>query len=278
MDEPTFEHAQAAHEHYYARFHAYGAKLKLEDLERKLKASPWLINTKFRHELEIARIGVAYTANTEIYWEQKLLELQNKYDPNQPRVHAGNPDGGQWTYVGGYARGKEQQDFIDYLRIGRVQVADSGAIGSDALSDKIIIDRSPNGHNDKTLIYPDGNSIIDPNTGKPYIAPQRLDILKDIREAEHTTFEDAIPSMIQWFQHFGSKDYQREGNTFYSRYRNVTNFTFGAVASATGFTLDATLFAADLFSRLYGTKKPLTEDASRNISHGWHSYKNGLFK
>ncbi len=129
------ECTQAAHEHYYARFHAYGARLKLEDLEHKLKASPWLIHTRFRHELKAAQIHADYTADKEIYWERKLFELQHKYDPNQPRVPAGNPDGGQWTYVGGYARGKERQDFIDYLRTGRVQVADSGAIGSDASTD-----------------------------------------------------------------------------------------------------------------------------------------------
>lgn len=28
---------------------------------------------------------------------QALSDAVNKYDPNQPRVPAGNPDGGQWT-------------------------------------------------------------------------------------------------------------------------------------------------------------------------------------
>ena len=33
-----------------------------------------------------------------------------KYDPNQPRVPAGNPDGGQWTSGGGPASGDEESD------------------------------------------------------------------------------------------------------------------------------------------------------------------------
>lgn len=31
----------------------------------------------------------------------KFAALASKYDPNQPRVPAGNPDGGQWTSAGG---------------------------------------------------------------------------------------------------------------------------------------------------------------------------------
>jgi hypothetical protein len=40
--------------------------------------------------------------------ELRLLELSrldNKYDPNQPRVPAGNSDGGQWTDSGGSGAG-----------------------------------------------------------------------------------------------------------------------------------------------------------------------------
>jgi len=33
------------------------------------------------------------------FWDE--LDLLCKYDPNQPRVPAGNPDGGQWTDGGG---------------------------------------------------------------------------------------------------------------------------------------------------------------------------------
>lgn len=39
----------------------------------------------------------------------QLASLLRKYDPNQPRVPAGRPDGGQWTRVagiGGIAGGK----------------------------------------------------------------------------------------------------------------------------------------------------------------------------
>lgn len=39
--------------------------------------------------------------------ENALLEL--RYIPDQPRVPAGNPDGGQWTDVGGSAGAKDKK-------------------------------------------------------------------------------------------------------------------------------------------------------------------------
>lgn len=40
-------------------------------------------------------------ANLRLWVKFQRLRLALKYDPNQPRVPAGNPDGGQWTYDGG---------------------------------------------------------------------------------------------------------------------------------------------------------------------------------
>ena len=39
-----------------------------------------------------------------------IAALRAKYDPNQPRVPAGNPDGGQWTSGGGSAAGEEDDN------------------------------------------------------------------------------------------------------------------------------------------------------------------------
>ncbi len=41
-----------------------------------------------------------------------LMKLAWKYRSDQPRVPAGNPDGGQWTYVGGIrvAGGAEDEE------------------------------------------------------------------------------------------------------------------------------------------------------------------------
>jgi hypothetical protein len=44
----------------------------------------------------------------------KFAALARKYDPNQPRVPAGNSDGGQWTSVGG--EGGDSESFEDLVQ------------------------------------------------------------------------------------------------------------------------------------------------------------------
>jgi hypothetical protein len=59
--------------------------------------------------------------------ELRLLELgtlDNKYDPNQPRVPAGNSDGGQWTDAGGSGGG------IDPITTGATATTTSQGTGS----------------------------------------------------------------------------------------------------------------------------------------------------
>ncbi|WP_083239113.1 hypothetical protein [Methyloceanibacter superfactus] len=45
----------------------------------------------------------AYVVETKLC---ALRDAVNKYDPNQPRVPAGHPDGGQWTDTGGGTGGR----------------------------------------------------------------------------------------------------------------------------------------------------------------------------
>jgi hypothetical protein len=52
-------------------------------------------------EAELARLRCD-VASLRLEWElAKFASRGRKYDPNQPRVPAGNPDGGQWTSEGG---------------------------------------------------------------------------------------------------------------------------------------------------------------------------------
>jgi hypothetical protein len=50
----------------------------------------------YRSELLDAKALVA-----ELKWQLALRCFARKYNPDQPRVPAGNPDGGQWTSEGG---------------------------------------------------------------------------------------------------------------------------------------------------------------------------------
>ena len=42
-----------------------------------------------------------HASNAEAKLKELARAVETKYDPNQPRVPAGNPDGGQWTDAGG---------------------------------------------------------------------------------------------------------------------------------------------------------------------------------
>jgi hypothetical protein len=44
--------------------------------------------------------SLIHASNVEAKLEELARVVETKYDPNQPRVPAGNPDGGQWTETG----------------------------------------------------------------------------------------------------------------------------------------------------------------------------------
>jgi hypothetical protein len=54
---------------------------------------------------------------------QKLLRALKAYDPNQPRVPAGNPDGGQWTSGGGGGADRVRLAAGDKPRLGPAAIA-----------------------------------------------------------------------------------------------------------------------------------------------------------
>lgn len=63
--------------------------------------------------------------------EAKLLDLERalkaNFDPNQPRVPAGNPDGGQWTDAGGSGGRTSDQRVAQASRSGRRRGSDADA-------------------------------------------------------------------------------------------------------------------------------------------------------
>jgi hypothetical protein len=51
----------------------------------------------YRDDLRRLRMGVAPRPPATPLWPRRLLTHKAGFNPNQPRVPAGNPDGGQWT-------------------------------------------------------------------------------------------------------------------------------------------------------------------------------------
>jgi hypothetical protein len=76
---------------------------------------------------KISTIIDTLSAETALYiatYEMRLEALEQKYSPNQPRVPAGSPDGGQWTDGGGGGGGGGSSSFErrlpnDLLKPGR---------------------------------------------------------------------------------------------------------------------------------------------------------------
>lgn len=69
-------------------------------------------------------------------------EHARKYSPNQPRVPAGNPDGGQWTTDGRSGRSSTVDDSSETV-LGRVLLADAGG---HARSSEVLSDANPEPH------------------------------------------------------------------------------------------------------------------------------------
>lgn len=69
------------------------------------------------------------------------LLLKANFDPNQPRVPAGNPDGGQWTRVGG-SPGLPQETTVEVDRTGPLYAATEIGIDPSALTGMSTIDET----------------------------------------------------------------------------------------------------------------------------------------
>lgn len=140
------------------------------------------------------------------------------------------------------------------------------------------------------LRYPNAAPVVDPNTRAPYPTPPGMDVARNVGQgASLAPFANmwtpdgpidgrAVP-MFLWFRHGGSMDYQRPRGYFAARLfgdyngnlRNVTNYNFGAVAAAAGYSREEALSAAGLYNRWFGrpkstdTKWGIDTDAVDNI-------------
>lgn len=188
---------------------------------------------------------------------RKMQALLSKYSPDQPRVPAGSSAGGQWTSGG--ANGNQT------LQLNPI-TPDQVIAGSE-------------------LSYPDGAPVINPNTGLPYPIPEGLNIPQNIDFAH--AYTQANNSWLarglimgQLFRHGGAYDYQRPVNgSFQTDYIDVTNYNYGAVAAAFGYSKEDALSAAGIYNRYVGnqnvddiTSYGIANEAVNNISQGYDDY------
>lgn len=186
-----------------------------------------------------------------------------KYSPEQPRVPAGSENGGQWT---------------------------SGGVGSTLNASEPTPDQVVSG---SEVTYPNGAPVINPNTGLPYPKPNGFDIQANIDFAKEYMRVNNSPLarvliMINLFRAGGSYDYQRpEGliptmmnhETFKDDYVDVTNYNYGVVSAAFGYSKEDALLAAGAYNRTVGntsyeniTKYGIVQESVNNISQGHDDY------
>lgn len=97
------------------------------------------------------------------------------------------------------------------------------------------------------LRYPDARAVVDPNTGKPYPAPVKMDVSANAQHAQSRK-DDNFASKALWmlsqFAQGMPQDYQRPDgylaarlhNDFIMDNRNVTAYNLGVVARRAGYS------------------------------------------
>lgn len=71
-------------------------------------------------------------------------------------------------------------------------------------------------------------------------------------------------------------DSHGDDSNFNGKYRNVTNYNYGVVSAAAGYSMESTLDNAGMYNRYFGRTTPddtqygIRQDAVNNISQGWN--------
>ena len=179
--------------------------------------------------------------------------LKAGFNPAQPRVPAGNPDGGQWT-----------------------------ATGASADPNKYIpVEETPK--DAKVVIPPDGQPIPDPSskTGT-LLAPPHADY-REVYAAgsriANSPFYEQLPHIRAAIAQGGKYDYQRDParKKIYLKYVNAANYSAGVYMAGAGYTLEDTLALAALYAFLHSSNYRATSRYEW-ITRGWLDANAGRWK
>jgi hypothetical protein len=98
----------------------YHHRFRVEQAAAELKAMRQAPRNTYRpKDIRGAELGYDF-------WRSRLRiteDILRRYHPDQPRVPAGNPDGGQWTDGGGFAPGTSTPASDDPIKTGLHQLA-----------------------------------------------------------------------------------------------------------------------------------------------------------
>ncbi len=192
----------------------------------------------------------------------KLSQLTDKanFNPNQPRVAAGNSDGGEWTNGGGGANAPTSAGKIGKVNSGAndgearaVPVAYSSGRSKSGVAAKL-----PNGLQVPDQTSPTGHMLSPTAALSPVAAAGRTtgetyNRMIQNPESQFGAYAYLGLSLLRNVGTGGNFDYQREGNiltgfTQFRQFRNVSNFNVGLFGQQAGLTLEETLSLAGLWA------------------------------
>jgi hypothetical protein len=217
-----------------------------------------------------------------------LQRLRRKYSPDQPRVPAGNPDGGQWTSGGeGGARPAERRPAPIRTRLAAVTepsiVSDTPPPGVPAAQYAENVSGRPASRSAATpvdVVLPDGSKVADKDSPTGYMRAPVSDLTEVARAGRETgeKFRSLlseptnpflpllflVDSLGRDLTQGGTFDYQRErtdsgGYLQLPHFQHVSNFNVGLYNQQAGLSLDETLAVAGGYAVVRSRNADLTQ-------------------
>ena len=143
---------------------------------------------------------------------------------------------------------------------------------------------SPNGDSySRSLMYPDNELVINPNTNLPYPIPDNLDINRNIRFGESDPGKFGLGVTLA---PGSTMDYQRPDGLWLAitkddvafQYVDLGNYNYGVVLAAAGYSLSDTIYWADKARGVmnwFTGAPPIGFREITNITQGWNDYTSG---
>lgn len=203
--------------------------------------------------------------------------LKAGYNPDQPRVPTGNPDGGQWTSDGesGESAGSSMPPAGQPSNaVGGISVP-----GVDRVDPNIeFVGYTPVPglpHDAVVVTTPDGRTIADPDSNiKKLMAPPGADFRKVYaagRAISGMPLLSQVPMIRSAVAQGGTYDFQRDPTTghFYPAYTNASNYAVGVFMAGAGHSLTGTEFLAESYALLHSSNFGSVR-TTKWIARGWH--------
>jgi hypothetical protein len=195
--------------------------------------------------------------------------LKAGYNPDEPRVPAGNPDGGRWT-----SEGAEPKAPAPHLPGGGFEPVNykpgKYRIVPEKPSDAVVV-RSP-----------DGKPITAGNPPTTLIAPPHANfhtVYAAGRAIAGLPLSEQYPRARAAIAHGGTYDFQRDvpQQKLYRSYIPAANYAVGVYMAGAGYSLRATLILTRIYS-IEDSNQIITQEAEDWITRGWNDAHSGWWK